>query len=143
MARAEAQSLRASIGGSAEQFLFDRNARARYGDLANGTSLGGRLDELAGKSVLVAAGSQLTTALALIELDGLARRLAILPPDADPDHFAAIIAGARDRGRRARPQLGGKPGVRFRRCLARRLYRRDRRGRAARRRPRATPNGSC
>ncbi len=94
MARAEAQSLRAGIDGAAERFLFDRNARARYGDLASGTSLGGRLGELAGKSVLLAAGSQLATALALIELDGLARRLAILPPDAEPAHFAAIVAGA-------------------------------------------------
>ena len=62
--------------------------------LRSGTSLGGRLGELAGKSVLLATGSQLTTALALIELDGVARRLTILPPDADPDHFAALIAGA-------------------------------------------------
>jgi acyl-CoA synthetase (AMP-forming)/AMP-acid ligase II len=30
----------------------------------------------------------------LIELDGVARRLVILPPDADPGHFAAIVAGA-------------------------------------------------
>ena len=37
-----------------------------------------------------ATGGQLTTALALIELDGIARRLAILPPDADPDHFADL-----------------------------------------------------
>jgi acyl-coenzyme A synthetase/AMP-(fatty) acid ligase len=93
MARTEAQSLRQYIGPS-ERFIFDRNARARLGDLANGTALGGRIEELAGKSVLLATGSQLTAALALIELDGIARRLTILPPDADPEHFAAIIAGA-------------------------------------------------
>ena len=93
MARTEAQPLRQYVG-SAERFLFDRNACVRIGDLAGGTALGGRLEALAGKSVLLATGSQLTTALALIELDGIARRLAILPPDADPDHFAAIVAGA-------------------------------------------------
>ena len=38
--------------------------------------------------------SQLTTALALVELDGVARRIVILPPDAEADHFAAIIAVA-------------------------------------------------
>jgi acyl-coenzyme A synthetase/AMP-(fatty) acid ligase len=93
MARTEAQPLRHYIG-AAERFLFDRNACVRIGDLAGGTALGGRLEALAGRSVLLATGGQLTTALALIELDGIARRLAILPPDADPDHFAAIVAGA-------------------------------------------------
>jgi len=93
MAHTEAQSLRQYIG-PAERFFFDRNASACVADLAGGTVLGGRLQELADKSVLVATGDQLTTALALVELDGIARRLTILPPDADPDHFAAIIAGA-------------------------------------------------
>jgi acyl-coenzyme A synthetase/AMP-(fatty) acid ligase len=93
MACIKAPTLRQSIG-AAERFFFDRNARLRFTDLAGGTSLGGRLGELAGMSVLVATGSQLTTALALIELDGLARRLTILPPDADLDHLGAIIAGA-------------------------------------------------
>jgi acyl-coenzyme A synthetase/AMP-(fatty) acid ligase len=95
MARTEAQSLRQRIGDHAsERFLRDRAARACITSLVHGTSLGGRLDELAGKSVLVATSSQLTTALALIELDGIARRLTILPPDADPNHFAPIITGA-------------------------------------------------
>ena len=95
MRRTEAQSLRQSIpDGSAERFFFDRNARARIGDLVGGTCLDGRRDALADRSVLVATGGQLTTALALIELDGLARRLAILPPDADRDHFAAIVTAA-------------------------------------------------
>jgi acyl-coenzyme A synthetase/AMP-(fatty) acid ligase len=95
MACTEGLTLRQSIGGgSAERFFFDRNARARYSDLAVGTSLHGRLAELAGKSVLLATGSQLTAALALIELDGVVRRITILPPDANPDHLAAIMAGA-------------------------------------------------
>jgi acyl-CoA synthetase (AMP-forming)/AMP-acid ligase II len=98
MARTEPPALRQCIG-PAKRFLFDRDARARIADLGGGTSLGGtslggRLAELAGKSVLVAAGGQLTTALALIELDGVARRLVILPPDADPAYFAAIVAAA-------------------------------------------------
>ena len=44
--------------------------------------------------MLLATGSQLTSGLALIELDGVARRITILPPDAAPEHFAALIAGA-------------------------------------------------
>jgi len=95
MARADALSLRQSMGkSSSERFFWDRTAHARIGDLAGGTSCGDRLEKLSGKSVLVATGSQLATALALIELDGLARRLTILPPDAETEHFDAVIAGA-------------------------------------------------
>ena len=94
MAHIKAQPLRAlhRLGGAI--LLRNRDGRARIADLAGGTVLGGRLAEFAGKSVVVATGSQLTTALALIELEGIARSLTILPLDADPDHFAAIVAGA-------------------------------------------------
>jgi acyl-CoA synthetase (AMP-forming)/AMP-acid ligase II len=95
MARTEARSLRQVLtDGSSERFLWDRAASACVANLVGGTSLGGRLAELAGKSVLIATGSQLTTALALIELDGVARRLTILPPDADAGHFATLAARA-------------------------------------------------
>lgn len=93
MAGVEAPSLRQTVA-SAPAFLFDRGASVRFTDLAHGTSLGGRLAELAGRSVLVATGGQLTAALALIELDGIARRIVILPPDADPAHLDAVIAAA-------------------------------------------------
>ena len=63
-------------------------------DLAHGTSLGGRLPELAGRSVLVATGDQLTAALALIELDGVARRLVLCPPDLAAEHLPGVIADA-------------------------------------------------
>ena len=63
-------------------------------DLAHGTSLGGRLPELAGRSVLVATGDQLTAALALIELDGVARRLILCPPDLAAEHLPGVIADA-------------------------------------------------
>jgi len=95
MVRAEAQSLRGCLANaSSERLFWDRAARACIDHLARGTSLGGRLVELAGRSVLVATSSQLTAALALIELDGLARRLTILPPDTATDHLGALIAGA-------------------------------------------------
>lgn len=83
----EPRSLRQYIADdSTERFLFDRGGHARMADLAGGTSLGGQFDALAGRSVLIATGGQLATALALIELDGDARCLAILPPDADAGH---------------------------------------------------------
>ena len=93
LARIETPALRQRLADTA-RFLFDRSACACYTQLAHATCLGGQLADLAGKSVLVATGSQLTSGLALIELDGVARRITILPPDAAPEHFAALIAGA-------------------------------------------------
>ncbi|HUC48881.1 MAG TPA: fatty acid--CoA ligase family protein [Xanthobacteraceae bacterium] len=93
MARAE--TLRQHLSdNSPERCFFGRAARACYSHLSRGTCLGGRLAELTGTSVLLAAGNQLTAALAPIELDGVARRITILPPDAAPEHFVALIAGA-------------------------------------------------
>jgi len=84
----------AVANASAACFFWDRAGCARFTDLNRGTSLGGRGGELAGRSVLVATASQLTTALALIELDGAARRLLILPPDAESDHLGAVVEAA-------------------------------------------------
>ena len=95
MVRSNAPSLRGRIAGAApEQFFWDRAARLCVNHLTRGTSFGGRLAELAGRSVVVATSGQLTSALALIELDGVARRLTILPPDTAADHLGALIACA-------------------------------------------------
>jgi non-ribosomal peptide synthetase component F len=79
---------------AAARFFFDRGAALRFTDLARGTSLGGRAGELAGRSVLLATASQLTTALALIELDGCVRRMTVLPPGVAPEHLGGVIAAA-------------------------------------------------
>jgi acyl-coenzyme A synthetase/AMP-(fatty) acid ligase len=95
MVRSNAPSLKSRIADAApERFFWDRAARFCVNHLARGTSFGGRLAELAGRSVAVATSSQLTTALALIELDGVARRLTILPSDTAADHLVALIACA-------------------------------------------------
>ena len=95
MARVEAPSLRDYVASApAARYFWDRAVRACFTDLDRGTSLGGRLADLAGRSVLLATASQLTTALALIELDGIARRIVILPPDVEADHVGAVIAAA-------------------------------------------------
>ena len=62
--------------------------------LARGSSLGGRLEELRGRSVLLVAKEQLTAALALIELDGVARRVVLCTPDLPAQHLAGVIRGA-------------------------------------------------
>src|SRR5207244_8598076 len=61
-----------AAGALAERTLWGAEASVRLGEVAGGSSLGGRLEELRGRSVLVATRDQLTAALALIELDGVA-----------------------------------------------------------------------
>jgi acyl-coenzyme A synthetase/AMP-(fatty) acid ligase len=63
-------------------------------EVARGTSLRGRLDDLAGRSVLVATQDQLTAALALLDLDGVARRITLCTPDLHADHLFSVIAAA-------------------------------------------------
>ncbi|HLW92712.1 MAG TPA: class I adenylate-forming enzyme family protein [Roseiarcus sp.] len=62
----------------------------RPADLFAATSLSGARDQLADRSVLIFAGDQLQTAAALIELDGLARRLTLCPSDLDWSTLRAV-----------------------------------------------------
>ena len=70
------------------------DAQVPLGALAQGSSLDVDVARLADQSVLIATRDQLTTALALIELDGVARRLTLLPPDFPRGHVPAIVAKA-------------------------------------------------
>jgi len=63
-------------------------------DLVRGSSLGGRLSELRDRSVLIATKDQFSTALALIELDGVARRVVLYPGDLSRAHASSVVATA-------------------------------------------------
>ena len=80
-----------SKGNLSGRFLQGSVSNANLGDLAAGSCLGGRGDELRGRSVLVATKDQLTAALALIELDGTARRLILCPSDLQTQHLPFVI----------------------------------------------------
>ena len=80
-----------AAGNLSDRFLFGTNATVTLGDLAWGSCLGGRAEELRGKSVLIATADQLAAALALIELDGVARRLVLCPSDLPVEHFPFVI----------------------------------------------------
>ena len=71
---------------------------ARHGvsltDMLRHSCLIGRSRELSGRSVLLATSGQLLSALAMIELDGVARRMLLCPPDLDPDRIRALLADA-------------------------------------------------
>jgi acyl-coenzyme A synthetase/AMP-(fatty) acid ligase len=75
--------------------LWGARASLALRDIAGGTGLGGALNALAGRHVLVRTSDQLMAALALIELDGVAARMVLCPPDLDEAHLASIIAIAR------------------------------------------------
>src|ERR1700736_2203279 len=63
-------------------------------DITVETCLKGRLGELSGRSVLLAVGGQLLAALAMLEIDGVARRMLLCPPDLNADHIQALSEDA-------------------------------------------------
>jgi acyl-coenzyme A synthetase/AMP-(fatty) acid ligase len=77
---------------SSARFLWAADATVALGDLDRGSSLDRAATELAGRSVLLASPDQLTTALAMIELDGIARRLILCPADLPPEQLVQVIA---------------------------------------------------
>jgi acyl-coenzyme A synthetase/AMP-(fatty) acid ligase len=90
-------SLRASLtaaGAAAGRSLFAVRANVALDDLVSGSSLSTGLSRLAGRSVMLAARDQLAAALALIELDGVARRLVLCPPDLPPEHVPSVAQAA-------------------------------------------------
>jgi acyl-coenzyme A synthetase/AMP-(fatty) acid ligase len=95
--RAEPKSLRQSLsaaGSLSRRFLSDAYTRCYLAALSDGSSLGQPLDELRGRSVLLSTRDQLPAALALIELDGIARRIVLCPPDVSSVHLPGVIATA-------------------------------------------------
>ena len=80
--------------GNSKRFLHGRHAHATLAALRQGSSLDVDLSVLQGRSVLIATREQLTSALAMIELDGVARRITLAPPDVRREHLASIIADA-------------------------------------------------
>jgi acyl-coenzyme A synthetase/AMP-(fatty) acid ligase len=63
--------------------------------LTGASCLGGRLESLRGRSILLAMREQLSSAIALLELDGIARRLVLCTPDLSPETLSEVasIAG--------------------------------------------------
>ncbi|MFI4976018.1 MAG: AMP-binding protein [Caulobacterales bacterium] len=78
----------------AHRRLWDAAATVALADVAYGTALGGALPALAGRSVLVRTVDMLSAALAMIELDGVARRLVLCPPDLKDEDLPHVIATA-------------------------------------------------
>ena len=76
--------------GRALGVFHSRSGSVAIQALSEGSILGGRLESLRGRSVLLGMHEQLGTALALLELDGVARRVVLCTPDLTPEQLAAI-----------------------------------------------------
>jgi acyl-coenzyme A synthetase/AMP-(fatty) acid ligase len=81
-------------GDLSGRMIWGRDGAIALRELAWGTGLGGQLAALTGRSVLLAMHDQLAAALALIELDGVARRMTLCPPDLQIEHLASVAADA-------------------------------------------------
>lgn len=88
------RSLRGALSGTdlADRRILGPRQSVALADVVGGSCLDVDRAEFAGRSVLVVTGDQLAAALALIELDGLARRLVVAPPDLRSDHLPSVIA---------------------------------------------------
>jgi len=71
-----------------------RSASIPLRDLEAGSIFRGKLEPLRGKSVVLSTREQLPTALALVELDGVARRVVLCTPDLTADQLDGVIATA-------------------------------------------------
>ena len=93
--------------------FHSRSGAVAIAELRHGSLLGNALEELRGRSVLLSTEEQLTTALLMLELDGLARRVVLCTPDLTSEHIAFAAATAdsdvlvtdRDAARQALPHL--------------------------------------
>lgn len=74
--------------------LHGVEASVELASLDHASSLRGDLSDLCGRSVLIASKEQLPAALALLELDGVARRMVLCPPDLAPEHFGPVAEAA-------------------------------------------------
>ena len=74
--------------------LSDARQVVQLTEFAGETCLEGRLAELSGRSVLLAVADQLVSALAMLEIDGVARRILLCPPALAAEHISTLVADA-------------------------------------------------
>jgi acyl-coenzyme A synthetase/AMP-(fatty) acid ligase len=74
--------------------ISDARQIVSLSDILEQTCLENRLGELAGRAVLLAVTDQLISGLAMMELDGVARRMLPCPPDVSADHFQSLVQDA-------------------------------------------------
>jgi acyl-coenzyme A synthetase/AMP-(fatty) acid ligase len=71
--------------------LIGAEHRTALPDLLGGSAIASGVENLCGRSVLIASADPFLVALALIELDGLARRMILYPPDLALEHLPYVM----------------------------------------------------
>lgn len=79
-------------GNLSQRFLSGVDGTVDLSALGRGSCLGERAQELRGRSVLIATTDQLAAALALLELDGVARQVVLWPADLPIEHVPFVAA---------------------------------------------------
>ena len=90
----DAPTLWQRLGDAAKRRLWSPGEATALSDIAGKSALSVDPEILRGRSVMVATAEQLPAALALIELDGVARRLVLCPADVGVERWPDIIAAA-------------------------------------------------
>jgi acyl-coenzyme A synthetase/AMP-(fatty) acid ligase len=83
-----------SRSGDPVGVFHGRTGSIAVSNLARASILGGKLESFRGRSVVLAMRDQLANAAALVELDGVARRLVLCTPDLTPEQLAGVAAAA-------------------------------------------------
>lgn len=81
-------------GDLSDRRIFGLHREIALNELARGSCLHTRIEELRGRSVLILTGDQLSAAIAAIELDGIARQIVLWPADVPVDHLSFVIESA-------------------------------------------------
>src|ERR1700676_325354 len=84
----------AATGAKTAMEFHGRGASVALSELAAGSTFGTALESLRGRSVLIATREQLPTALALVELDGVARRIVLCTPELTPVELTRLAQTA-------------------------------------------------
>src|SRR5450755_536458 len=95
MSPREAFALRDYLGADLKgRTISDARQLVSLTDILGQTCMAGRLGELSGRSVLLAVADQLISGIVMTELDGVARRMLLCPPDLNADYLQALMEGA-------------------------------------------------
>lgn len=79
------------VGAPPSAYLIGAEHRTALGDLLRGSAIASGVESLCGRSVLIASADQFLTALALIALDGRARRVTLYSPDLALEHLPYVM----------------------------------------------------
>ena len=82
------------MGTSRKGALHGAGGSVALAELETASCLGTERETFRGRSVLLALREQMSTALALLELDGIARRLVLCTPDLNAQRLAEVAASA-------------------------------------------------